>query len=209
VRSRNVTRSLLIASATALVASCGGSSSSVSKGLKIFVTARTHGGDFANDPFLTGANAIAKADDFCNGDPAKPSAATYKALLVDGVNRDAKTPVDWVLKPTTAYYQSRGDVLIGTTTATAVFGAAYQPLVNPISTAVTHVDGGVQTSQVWTGIGNATDFSGGETCNGWSDLTNAFAGNWGVPTARDATAFTTNGLVGCYYYQFPIYCVEQ
>lgn len=208
MRSRHVLCRLLVASATALVASCGSSSSPVSKGLKIFVSTRAHGADFANDPFLAGANAIAKADSLCNTDPAKPGAATYKALLVDGVNRDAKTPVDWVLKPSTAYYRAHGDVLIGTTTAAAIFGAAYQPLVNPVSTAVTDADGGLQAVEVWTGIGSASDFSSGDDCNDWSNLTNTYNAIVGLATATDGLAFAAGG-VGCFYFQFPIYCVEQ
>lgn len=196
----------LIASVTLLVASCGGSSTPpVSQGLKIFVTARVHGGDFANDPYLAGANAIAKADAFCNSDSAKPSAAAYKALLVDGVNRAAKTPVDWVLKPNTAYYRTHGDVLIGTTTAAAIFGAAYQPLSNSI--VATEPFG--SPPPVWTGIGSASDFSSGDDCNDWSDLTNTYSANWGVSDSTNGDAFATNGLVGCYQFQFPIYCVEQ
>ena len=38
----------------------------LSSGLKIFVTEELHTGDFANDPTLSGLNAIEKADDFCN-----------------------------------------------------------------------------------------------------------------------------------------------
>ena len=47
---------------------CGGGSSNpaptsaLSSGLKIFVTANGHVGDFANDPLLAGNNAIEKAD---------------------------------------------------------------------------------------------------------------------------------------------------
>ena len=194
----------LIASVTLLVASCGDKSPPVSQGLKIFVTARVHGADFANDPYLAGANAIAKADTFCNSDSAKPSAATYKALLVDGVNRDATTLVDWVLKPTTAYYQTHGDVLIGTTTAAAIFGAVYQSLSNPIVATNRYES----PASVWTGIGSASDFSSGDDCNDWSDLTNAYSANIGLSTATDGLAFTGSG-VGCFYFQFPIYCVEQ
>jgi len=206
VRSIRPLGCALIASVTLLVASCGGSSTPpVSQGLKIFVTARVHGADFANDPYLAGANAIAKADTFCNSDSAKPSAATYKALLVDGVNRAAKTPVDWVLKPSTAYYRTHGDVLIGTTTAAAIFGAAYQPLSNSI---VASEPFGSPPS-VWTGIGSASDFSSGDDCNGWSDLTNAYSAAVGLSTATDGLAFAAGGGVGCFYFQFSIYCVEQ
>src|SRR5438067_89937 len=91
---------------------CGGSSTPtaqptphVSSGLKIFLTSRKHVADFKNDPYLNGDSAIHKADDFCNTDPNRPDAHAYKALLVDGVNRDAKALTDWVLKPSTTYYR--------------------------------------------------------------------------------------------------------
>lgn len=196
----------LMVSLAMLVASCGGSPlvrvpPPVSQGLKIFVTARAHGGDFLDDPFLAGANAIAKADVFCNTDSAKPSAATYKALLVDGVNRNAKTLLDWVLKPNTAYYQTHGDVLIGTTTPAAIFGAAYQPLVNPIMPLV--------NLEVWTGIASASDFSSGNDCNHWSAITSSYLGQTGYAWGTNGFAFATSGGANCYGAQFPIYCVEQ
>src|SRR5947208_3425147 len=91
---------------------CGGSSTPtpqptphVSSGLKIFLTSRKHVADFKNDPNLSGDSAIHKTDDFCNTDPSRPDAHVYKALLVDGVNRDAKALTDWVLKPSTTYYR--------------------------------------------------------------------------------------------------------
>src|SRR5574341_1187074 len=153
-----------LSAAVALLASCAAQteqlpvSQGVSRGLKIFVTAQAHGGDFANDPSLAGANAIAKADAFCNSDPAKPDAARYKALLVDGVHRDAKKPVDWVLRASTPYFQPLGDVLIATTTAAATLGAARRPLANPIAPSVNPL-GGPPPSTAWTGIGSAADFA--------------------------------------------------
>ena len=178
----------------------------VSQGLKIFVTSRIHGGDFANDPYLAGANAIEKADAFCDSDPAKPSAASYKALIVDGVNRDAKTLVNWVLKPSTDYYQTHGDVLIGTTTAASIFGAVYMPLANPVVRPASPITGSAPPSEVWTGIASAADFSSGDDCNGWSDLASAYAW-WARPTETNGLAFSA-ALAGCGI-QWPIYCVEQ
>ena len=174
----------------------------VSSGLKVFLTSRKHVADFKNDPFLNGDSAIHKADDFCNTDPNRPDAHVYKALLVDGVNRDAKAPTDWVLQPSTTYYRSHDDIVIGTTTIAAIFGAAYAPLTNPI------VSSAETGTEVWTGIANPADFTAGESCNGWSDLTNSWSGRLARPTATDGLAFGA-GLVGCAVFQFWIYCVEQ
>ncbi len=169
-------------------------------GLKIFVTARQHGADFADDPYLTGANGIEKADSFCASDPHNPGGATYKAMLVDGVVRDAKARLDWVLRPNTTYYRPPGVVEIGTTTSAAIFGAAYRPLTHSIDPSVT---------DVWTGIGDASDFAVGESCLGWSDSTNLHFADRGLADEMDGDAFSATGGVGCGYFQFPIYCVEQ
>lgn len=196
----------LLPIAVAVLWSCS-TETPVSQGLKIFVTSRVHGADFANDPFLAGANAIEKADAFCNSDPARPSAATYKALIVDGVHRDAVAPLDWVLRPSTAYYRVHGDVLIGTTLATAIFGAAYQPLAHSVGEPPN-----ILTSPpafVWTGIGNNVDFSAGDHCNFWSDLTNNYSANLGWAADTGGSAFGGPGGAGCYYSQFGLYCVEQ
>jgi len=191
------------------VLGCGGSSTpttlptpQVSSGLKIFLTSRQHVADFKNDPYLNGDSAIHKADDFCNTDPHRPDAHVYKALLVDGVNRDAKALTDWVLKPSTTYYLPHDDIVIGTTTRAAIFGAVFAPLTNAIGT----LSG---ATSVWTGIANSADFTAGECCNGWSDMTNLWTARWAIPTATDGSAFGTNGLVGCAVNQFWIYCVEQ
>jgi hypothetical protein len=201
------------------VLGCGGSSTptptptptpqptpQVSSGPKIFLTSRKHVADFKNDPYLNGDSAIHKADDFCNTDPNRPDAHVYKALLLDGVNRDAKALTDWVLKPSTTYYRPHDDIVIGTTTTAAIFGAAYAPLTNSIGGTISPADTG---TSVWTGIANSADFTAGECCNGWSDMTNSWTARWAVPTATDGSAFGTNGLVGCAVYEFWIYCVEQ
>jgi len=179
----------------------------VSSGLKIFLTSRKHVADFKNDPFLNGDSAIHKADDFCNTDPNRLDAHVYKALLVDGVNRDAKALTDWVLEPSTTYYRPHDDIVIGTTTGAAIFGAAYAPLTNAIGGTISPADTG---TEVWTGIANPADFTAGMCCNGWSDITNSFSAHWANPRATDGSAFgITNGTAGCAVFQFWIYCVEQ
>jgi Protein of unknown function (DUF1554) len=196
-----------------ILLSCGGGGDQpapqLSQGLKIFVTARVHGADFANDPFLVGTTAIQKADQFCNTDSNTPAQGKYKALLVDGVNRDAKTLTDWVLQPTTKYYRTFGNVEIGTTSASAIFGAAFQPLTNSVQPPPTEYPG--FDYFVWTGIGTASDFSTGpDCCSGWSDMTNSHFTSAGVPFNKDGTAFTSGGSnYGCGGFQFHLYCVEQ
>ena len=88
-----------------------GQSTVLSSGLKIFVTSETHAGDFASDPTLAGSDAIEKADDFCNQSLTKPNNSTYKALIVDGVNRDAISLTNWVLQPSTTYFLRKVSIL--------------------------------------------------------------------------------------------------
>ena len=113
------------------LASCGSdetdvSGKTLSSGLKIFVTSNGHVGDFENDPLLSGANAMEKADAFCNNDPNKPNDSLYKAMIVDGTNRDAVSLTDWVLNPNTKYYRPYNDILIGETIDTAIFPVSFQ-----------------------------------------------------------------------------------
>jgi hypothetical protein len=188
----------------------GGSSGSadhVSAGLKIFSTDGVHNGDFADDPNLTGSTPIEKADNYCQTDSARPDNGTYKALLVDGSNRDAVTHVDWVLKANTVYYQSKNDVEIGMTTAAAVFPTVSVNLDNPI-----HVSYGplnTPTSSAWTGLADAAAFdSNSDTCLAWTNSSQQNASVIGVTYAVDASAFYTNGEHNCGE-QARIYCVEQ
>lgn len=199
----------LLSMALVLLCSCSteGKPPPVSKGLKIFVTVRVHGADFANDPSIAGANAIEKADAFCNSDPGKPSTATYKALLLDGVHRDAKPLLNWVLQPSTAYYRAHGDVLIDTTTSAAIFGAAYQPLQNSIGES--QPGDPYSFVMAWTGIGDPADFSNGDDCSDWSDMTPyAPPGQVGLANQKNGWAFGGTGS-SCNGAQLSLYCVEQ
>ena len=97
------------------------------------------------------------------------------------------------------------------TNGNAIFDAEYTPLANaigptPASTADNPVDPD-DVDQVWTGIGNALDFSTGNTCGGWTG--NGDSGSRGVSTVKDDGAFYSAGDYGCGYFKLYLYCVEQ
>jgi hypothetical protein len=193
------------------IAACGGSSGSSilgdgqgesSTGLKIFVTAAYHSGNFAFDPELTGTNAIEKADDFCNKDPNKPDSAVYKALIVDGALRDAVTLTDWVLVANTTYYRPHDNVVIDTTTSAAIFPVAFSPMENPIADCGNICGAG---DNVWTGIDKAEDFSAGNDCSDWSSTSGSGkSGGYGA-----GSAWSFNGFGGACTNMQGLYCVEQ
>lgn len=200
---------------TAVLSSCGGggggsvngSGSNVSSGLKIFATAATHNGGFKNDNLLVGSTAIEKADNFCQTDANRPDSGTYKAILVDGVTRDALTPLDWVLKPNTTYYQVTNDVVIGTTTSAALFG---QNLENDIHDSFGVSSGNnVNTSTVYTGFADPVSYTAtSQNCAAWSDPTNASDALYGISYGKDGTEWQAPGAEVC---SLPshIYCAEQ
>ncbi|HAM51048.1 MAG TPA: hypothetical protein DCP92_10305 [Nitrospiraceae bacterium] len=167
------------------------------------MTSQKHVGDFQNDPLLPGSTATQKADAFCNADPAKPTSSIYKALMVDGINRDAVKGIDWVLQPNTTYYRADGITVIGTTTVTAIFPALYADLSNGvIAQQVSDMDG---TTWVWTGIGSGADFSAGSDCAGWSSASGV--GDFGLADSTTQTAFI-DMLTNCDA-RLSLYCVEQ
>jgi hypothetical protein len=129
-----------------------------------FVTS-SHNGDFLNDATLTGANAIAKADNFCSlQNPGLPG--TFKALLVDGTNRSAcgngldfptcTGKTNWVLKANKYYFRNVDDKLLFKTDINSffVFG-------DPDAFGIPSV--------VWTGIGTSNWADDNlNNCSGWS-----------------------------------------
>ena len=148
-----------------------------------------------------------KADDYCQTDANRPDSGTYKAILVDGVTRDALTPIDWVLKPNTTYYQANSNVVIGTTTSSALFG---QNLQHDIHDSF-GISGGnnANTSTVWTGFGDSISFTTGPfTCAAWSDPTGGSTAPYGISYGTDGSEWYTNGGQVC---SLPsrIYCAEQ
>lgn len=172
-------------------------SNKLSEGLKIFVTSRDHVGDFERDPTLAGANAIEKADSFCNRDPNKPNDSVYKALLVDGSLRDAKTLTDWVLQPNTTYYRPYNDIEIGTTINSGIFAAFYSDLTNSIDDSEV---------PVWTGIEDPSDFTAGEDCINWSSGSGGVGASGYSSFVNGGAFFNGWGACGNHYH---LYCVEQ
>jgi hypothetical protein len=194
-----------------LTASCSQDNGSttdpvISSGLKIFATLESHVGDFANDPTLSGSNGIEKADSFCANSQFRPDNATYKALLVDGINRDAVSLQDWVLHPNTTYYRIFDNITIGTTSNLAIFDVLSSPLTNSIEPAFDEVS----LDYVWTGIGDVSNFSAGDTCNQWTDHSGSTNGVIGIFHEVNRAVFHPANLVGstCDGEQY-IYCVEQ
>lgn len=204
---------LLYAFAVVCLVSCdsgnNGGSNQLSTGLKIFVTAEDHVGDFANDPTLNGANAIEKADDFCNQSLNKPNDSIYKALIVDGITRDALSLTDWVLQPSTTYYRPYNNIEIGKTSDAHIFTAYWVDLTNSIADCDYNcsVSAGFY---VWTGIDDASNFStSGSTCNSWSSSSNSqYAGRYGMFIETDGFAFSSNIFGSCGLRAY-LYCVEQ
>ena len=174
-------------------------------GLKIFVTAARHVGDFANDPTLSGTTGIEKADDFCMQDANLPAGdSIYKALLVDGINRDAVTLTDWVLQPNTTYYRPSG-VEIDTTGDDAILLAYWRDMKNSIAQNT-----GQGYTSTWTGIADAGDFStnANRNCLGWTS-SGMGLGGFGTYNAKDRAAFDWyGGSAACRLYE-RLYCVEQ
>lgn len=192
---------------------CGGNDSApqspppLSKGLKIFATSSLHVGDFANDGTLAGTTATEKADSFCNADANKPNDSVYKALIVDGVNRDAITPLDWVLQANTIYYRSYGDVEIGKTTSSAIFTLPYKDLsISIADKRVDNMQGLDSPNTAWTGIQDVNNLAVGETCNNWSAYSSS--GSMGFIYELDSTSLSVNLLVECKSKR-ALYCVEQ
>ncbi len=177
-----------------------------STGLKIFVTDETHNHNFRDDPSLLGSNAIEKADSFCQISSARPNDSDYKALLVDGVNRDAIIPADWVLETNTQYFRPYDDVLISQTGANAIFSEFSSNLTTPVCGDLCDNPGGAFLSKfAWTGLD--LSFNTTNTCNGWST---GGSGSFGNTQAENMHAFGSLGTISCNDLPvYHLYCVEQ
>ncbi len=158
---------------------------------------------------ITGGNlgGISGADARCSSDGNKPSTGTYKAMIVSGTTRRACSTancgggssenIDWVLKPSTKYYQADGTTEIFTTNASGifVFGTATNVMSNTIYAGV------------WTGLSTDWTNTAGD-CTAWTST----AGT----TGRGSSGFnTTDDLISieqtaaCNATAYRLYCVEQ
>ncbi|EMJ90769.1 endostatin-like outer membrane lipoprotein LenC [Leptospira alstonii] len=190
----------------------------------IFVTSSTeewHNGNFGG---------IAGADAYCQSQvPTNlPSGGTYKAMIVDGVNRVATTvgpnstvgQKDWVLLPNQKYIRDYDDTFIMTTNSSGMFDFANnRKLENSFSQiAAAHWTGLNSDWTVWTSGG----IPGLEPiiCDSWTSSDNSVYGVYGMSNSTDSNAlkaesngtFTTscsNKLTSYGNYRLGLVCVEQ
>lgn len=191
---------------------CGGSSSgSAAPATKLtFVTNITFTGDLVTEEGNVLTTGIAAADALCMADSNYPGTGTYKALIVDGVNRVASVTanagdgqVDWVLKPRTTYYRSDGTTKIMTTDASGIF--VFGALDNSINGAGALYMTGIDSD--WT-LYDVT--AQNENCNGWTygginNGTTAAVGRLDQ-TSSAAITFTSGGWCST---PLALVCVQQ
>ena len=166
---------------------------------KIFLTPELHHGDFLHDPNLAGANAIAKADSFCNGSIGKPDGQRYKAILADGTNRSAVPAVDWVTKPNTTYYQAAGALALFTANAQGLYDRTIIPAPPFLS--------GLSTFEyLWSGLD--TYFTTAyRTCQGWTSSADTEQGD--CAEAASGELFTARQPEICSHRSRGLICVSE
>jgi hypothetical protein len=172
----------------------------------IFVSNTTTTGDIDGTGDNDGSNGIEEADTICNADSNKPNSSTYKAMIVDGLNRIACTTagcstgtaehVDWVLQASTEYRKIDESTVIGITTTAGVFSF---PLDNTVESPTS-------TNTIWTGLNNTSWTTGPSTCSAWTD--GSVASN-GLAHSAAVVASIGNQTATCTNTLFKLHCVEQ
>jgi len=174
---------------------------------RIFLTANLHSGDFDNDAGLTGGGAtnadgdpMGEADQFCSVDPDYPGSGTYRALIVDGVNRRGSLNPDagdgrinWAFTPLYEYYR-QGD-------STAIFTANANAILPFGSLSAEFTSG---AAFYWTGL-NADWTTSADDCTNWSGTISAGQTGDGGSTG---SASISNGTTVCNASR-RLLCVEQ
>ena len=200
----------------AAIAGCGSSSSTPPPpppDLKTFVTSSVFDGNLIAAEGTSKANGILAADALCMKDANYPGTGTYKAMIVDGVNRIASVTanagdgqVDWVLKANTKYFQSDGTTQVMTTNANKLF--TFGTLDNPFDA--------VPTDMYWTGLNldwtTYPDQGGNnQNCSGWSYNTSNAApyGTFAMGGLTDNGAIYWSFNAFCHIQQFYLICVQQ
>lgn len=189
---------------------------------RIFVTGMGYHGDLngsyywdgaPNSGAPTAATGIAGADAKCNwraGDSAVPATGTYKAMVVDGVNRRAcngincspggiTDNIDWVLRSNLTYVRSDSKTPIFTTNNYTVF---------PFGTALNSVMTG--SAGAWTGLSTGWQVANAGSdldCSDWTSSSVAVTGAGGL-TNSTSNSTLYNGTAACNSNYF-LYCVEQ
>ncbi len=187
---RNSLSNLALVAAIVASGACGSSETTEPPppppALRTFITTADFTGDIKGAGGL--GNAIASADALCQADAGKPAgAATYKAMLVDGVNRVACTTA-----PCPGSEQADGTTPISRTNASAVFdfsaaganvfGAGGRPYwtgfvgegaTQPWATVAVGLCGGSWASSADIGDFGSTDFTGWGAIGGGAQVCTA------------------------------------
>jgi Protein of unknown function (DUF1554) len=179
----------------------------------IFVTESSYTGNLESGNYgVVESNGIAGADALCQIASTTESGApsgTYKAMIVDGINRVACTSancssatgtsenVNWVLSPNTSYTNIHQSILF-TTESTGIY--TFGSLQDFLS---------ISGADAWTGLSTNWQ-TAATTCNLWSIGTAVSAGIIGK------SLFTTSGLlhysnISCSGTSMTtgLYCVQQ
>ena len=152
---------------------------------------------------------IAGADAFCMADankPALPAGASYKALLVDGVNRRACTTadcgggftehIDWVFRPSSQYLRADGVTPVHTTNADGIF---VFPMANTFGTG---------SSLIFTGL-DANWTTNAATCLGWASSNGGDLGGAGIENQPFSVAIDLGAPQACNSVTLVLVCIEQ
>jgi hypothetical protein len=160
----------------------------------IFVSTEVYAGDLGG---------LSGADERCNTDPARPSEARYRALLVsdsrtacetDRCSGDPGEHDSWVLRPGTQYVTAEGLPVFET-------GSAGVPEF-PFAGALTTDD-----VVFWSGLEYGLQTRSEELCGNWSSDSDTLRGGIGRARATD-TAWLNDGFLDCSRTAHLI-CVEQ
>ncbi|WP_232420848.1 DUF1554 domain-containing protein [Leptospira vanthielii] len=164
-------------------------------------------------PYNANLGGIVGADNKCSTASNKPSSGTYKALIVDDVNRRACTSVnctsggvteqiDWVLAPNTTYVQAIDtSKTIFISNANGVNTNNLTDVISPASTGI------------WTGIRNNPSWDwltySGFTCSSWTDGVTTTCGSYGVTSWTDSRSISIYTVTAGGPTQYNLLCVEQ
>ena len=183
---------------------------------RVYVTAALAGGgdiDANSD-----GNAMPEADAICMADGAYPGTGTFKAMLVDGVNRRACTTancsggvaehIDWVFQPNTSYVRAAGGLVVMITNADGIF--VFGSLTNSF---------GAGATKYWTGLRNspAVDWvtDAADLCNDSGQPWDDASGGVNQGNKGDEALTTTASVAGagtgpqCDNTTRTLLCVEQ
>ncbi|MDH4263207.1 MAG: DUF1554 domain-containing protein [Spirochaetia bacterium] len=190
---------------------------------RIFVTTSTYTGDLRTAGAGTG---IAGADAKCMADANHPDAAQtlanrrlYKAMLVDGTNRQACTTancatppgnlgiaenIDWVLRPNVTYTRADG--------ITPVFTADWNGVYQIGSAAGSGFVNSISGGQFFSGMRTDWVTNSTNSCTAWTVTSGSAAmGNGSLTLLDTNNSWNPIGSIngnGCNT-AFPIACVEQ